>query len=140
MRLRYWALSASILVLLAALSVALLQRGSDRDYAVHSTIDRSKCVIHGCNAYRKDPRSGGKYPTSLDELITPHFGGKPFLDDHEYCIADGWGKRLKFATVNDGKGETEVYAWGERSVNGKMYVYGAKGTVDGTIVLFGLPE
>ncbi len=135
---RFWAIGATSLLTLA-LILGLLQRVSDRHYPTHQTIARASAVIDGCVAYRKQPQSGGKYPATIDELVRPPFGGT-FLLDPEYYSFDGWGKRLRYAVVVNEKGETEVYAWGERSVNGKTSICGAKATTDGTVVLFGLPE
>jgi hypothetical protein len=139
MRLRFWLLGASVL-LAVALVLALCQESSDRYYPTHSTIDRSHGVILGCIAYRQHPQSGGKYPATLEELVRPPFNGGPFLPDPEYHCRDGWGKKLHYAVVVNEKGEGEAYAWGERSVNGKTHLCGAKATEDGTVVLFGLPE
>src|SRR5262249_45189947 len=127
-------------VLVAVIGLGALQHASDRHYGTHSSIHRASGVIYGCIAYRNHPQSGGKYPASLDELQRPSFKGGPFLEDPNYDLHDAWGNRLRYAVVVNEKGEAEAYAWAERTDNAKTYLCGAKGTADGTIVLFGLPE
>lgn len=139
MKLRFWGIG-SFAVALAILGLMSSQQSSDRYYARHRSIDAARHVIYGCVAYRSDPQSGGKYPTSIDELLRPSFKGGPFLVDPEYAIRDGWGNRLRYTVVVNESGESEVYAWAEQSVNGKAHLFGAKGAADGTVTMFGLPE
>jgi hypothetical protein len=139
MRLRHCVIVA-IVVVLALLTLLMLQKTSDRYYYVHRSIYNAKTLIHSCLTYRDHPQSGGKYPASLDELIKPPFGGTPLLEDPQHDVLDGWGKRLRYAVVVNEQGEPEPYVWAERVVNGKIFLCGAKGMSNGTVVAFGLPE
>jgi hypothetical protein len=42
--------------------------------------------------------------------------------------------------VANEKGEVEVFAWGERVLDGKIHLCGAKAAADGAVVWFGLPD
>lgn len=139
MRPRHWVIGAAV-VLLAALSLPLFQRTTDRYQNTHLSIHRARSVIEASVTYRQVAAAGGKYPASLDDLLRPAFGGRPLLEGADRDTIDGWGHRLRYAVVVNEKGEGEAYAWAERTVNGKTHLCGAKGTADGTVVLFGLPE
>lgn len=137
MKPRFWLVGAIALLLVAAIALALLGRVvSDRHQTTHLTIHHAEYVVRVCVAYHA--KSGGKYPTTLNDLLRPQFNGEPFLE--EWQTLDGHGKRLRFAVVVNENDEAEVFAWGERDVDGKTHLCGAKATADGTLVLFGLPE
>lgn len=141
MKLKQWVVVACGIVLAVLLASLFATRMSDRHYSTHKSISRASGVIGACLDYRRHPKSGGRYPVSLDELEHPPFPSDPlpaFSTERE--LRDGWGKRLRYALVINEKGEAEPHAWAERVVNGKTHLCGAKATATGEVVMFGLPE
>jgi hypothetical protein len=139
-RSRAFGLLAALLVGVALFVLIFGTKESDRYYTTHRTIDKAKTLVLACQAYRKDPKSGQAYPATLADLLHPPSGGEPILYEGANELVDCWGRPLKYALVPNDHGEPEPYVWAERTVNGKTTLIGAKGTADGEITLFGLPD
>ena len=130
---------AAVLVLVIAVGLLGLE-SSDRNYMSHSAIDQARYLAIGCEMYYEHPKSGGKYPEKLADLIHPPFGDGPFVEDHSSDLIDPWGNPYKYALVQNENGKWEPYVWAERTVDGKTTLLGAKWTANGEAQLFGLPD
>ncbi|CAN5638766.1 hypothetical protein BH11PLA2_BH11PLA2_17990 [soil metagenome] len=139
MKMRYLIFPA-LITLFLLLAMASFQRVSDRNYAWDYSINHARSVILGCQLYRKHSESGGNFPATLNELLEARFKGQEYLEVPEIDILDWQGKRLRYALLINEQGEQEVYVWTEITVREKTQLCGAKGTIDGSVTLFGLPE
>jgi hypothetical protein len=125
---------------LAGFALIAVQRKTDRHFNTQSAINEAGLLIEACQAYRRHPESGGKYPTNLADVIRPPIRSDPFLEDSGRVLIDPWGNPFRYALVPNENGEPEPYVWAERVKDGKLTLIGAKGTAAGKTKLFGLPE
>ena len=126
------------LVLLATGLVTLkLITKADGWNPVNASISRADELTLACQTYR-DYNPAKSLPEKLVDLLNPPFDAGPFISDH--ALKDGWGNPFRFALVPNSDGELEPYVWTERVVDGKVTLYGAKRTADGTRLLIGWPE
>jgi len=119
----------------AALSIAMTRQGATRESYIAF---RARHIVGACWEYRENPKSGGKYPATLGDLVKPPWGGPSPLPDSEKDLACPWvdDERFRYALVSNGKGELEPYVWAEWTVDGRTKLIGAKWNGQG-VVLFG---
>lgn len=143
-RLAFWLCGVGVLVCAAGLIYPAFRPISDRYYAVHRTINNAAELIYYCQAYRQNPASDGKYPTTLADLIKPPFDTEFKLSNRVF--SDYWDRPLHYAVVMNEKGEPEPYIWADRVIwpndkeKKRLHLIGAKGTPDGEVEKFGKPE
>jgi hypothetical protein len=136
-----WVVPVVFLLPLAVISVLLLSaKESDRNQMSHEAIAHCRATLLACEAYYQHPGSGKKYPSSLTDLVEPPFGGPSFLRTGQTDLIDPWRNPYRYAVVKTASGDTELYVWAERVVNGKLKLLGAKMRPGGQTEVFGLPE
>jgi hypothetical protein len=57
-----------------------------------------KGLALACEAYFMNPKSSGKWPRTLDDLVAPSFGGS-FLKNGQQDLMDPWGKPYTYALL-----------------------------------------
>jgi hypothetical protein len=64
-----------------------------------------KGLASACEAYSLNPKSGGKYPRTLNDLMSPPSGGGSLLKNGQRDLIDPWGKPYTYAlrTMPDGE-------------------------------------
>lgn len=121
-------------VILAFVGLLFFSKDLDRYYTWHETINKTRMLSRACIAYRNHPKYTKRYPASLDELTLNNL-----IDEPDYSLRDGWGKRLRYVVMLNENGEDEIYIWSERIVKDEMFLCGAKVTADGKVIDIGLP-
>jgi hypothetical protein len=95
-------------VLLAVVAVATWSTSPDVN-AKHTKAQlQAKHIANACAAYTNHPDAKGQPPRSLDDLLTPPFGGTSFLQHGEFDLLDPWVKRFQIAPHEMGDGSTGV--------------------------------
>jgi general secretion pathway protein G len=88
----------AILVILAGVGVVATTR-----YLEDARKSRAQLGCRGLaqavEAYYTNPQSGNQYPSSLQELLTPPFGGTSFLKNGQEDLVDPWGKPYQFQFI-----------------------------------------
>jgi hypothetical protein len=135
--LAYLALGTLVVLLGLGLMTALTVDYGGSSTRTGEAVYHASGLLLGCEAYRRNPGSGGKYPASLSELLAPPFGGGSFLRNGQDDLIDPWGNPVRYAVVRTKDGGQEVYVWGERVVDGRLRLVGAKMTPDGQVEVFG---
>jgi hypothetical protein len=98
-----------VIVILAVLLVVgvVYDRNPDRNMNRDMAQSQAKKIQSAIRLYH-DRR--GKFPDSLDQLLTPMGGGDP-PEGGESLITDPWGKRFRFEVEADDKGNERVVVW-----------------------------
>lgn len=81
----------AILVILAGVATVATTKYLE-DARKNSAVLQCKTIANACESFMLDPNSGGNYPQSVQELISPHWGGGSFLKDPQKDSVDPWGK------------------------------------------------
>ncbi|QDU18198.1 prepilin-type N-terminal cleavage/methylation domain-containing protein [Urbifossiella limnaea] len=70
-----------------------------------------KSLAQTIEAYYVNPQSGNQYPTSLQDLLTPPFGGGSMLKNGQDDLVDPWGQQyqVQFIQGQDGNQVPLVY-------------------------------
>jgi hypothetical protein len=132
-----WVVLALIAVVAVALVTAATTRYDGETRTYRATL-QSRQILTACEAYRENPDNPQrKFPSALPELVNPPFGGPSFLKNGAEDLRDPWGNFYRYAVVTRDNGEQEVYVWGERTVDGKLKLIGAKLRANGDTELFG---
>ena len=138
MRRNWWKWAAALLAGALLVWVAFPRSPPiDKNARANQAMFQASRLVEACEAYREAKYSEREYPATLADLLTPPFGGPPFLLNGAEGLIDPWGKPYRFAVIRHESGGTEVYVWAERTVDGRTRLFGAKRTDRGTIELFG---
>lgn len=90
-------------------------------------LERIAVLLQACEAYKMSPANQeDEFPSKLDELISPPWGGGGFLKGGKMGLLDPWGEPFKYALVKGKDGKPVPYVWSERTVDGKVKVVGTK--------------
>ncbi len=106
-------------------------------------VRQAELILYACEAYRDDsnnPERGKRFPSTLAELVKPSFDGQRDLRLNEADLIDPWGTPYRYVVAKSATGDTELYVWTERAVDGKLKLHGAKRRADGGIEAFGLEQ
>jgi hypothetical protein len=134
---RGWTLIALVVLAIAG-AIALVFRGYVEDYRGSMTVLQARTLIAACEAYQGHSSAENKYPSTLNDLVSPPWGGPSLLRNGKDELVDSWGSPFRDAVVPNEKGEVEIYVWAERIVDGKTSLIGAKRTGSGETQHFGL--
>ena len=102
----------AILVILAGVGVVATTRYLD-DAKKSKAQLQAATIYKAMEAFHLNPNSGGVYPSSLQELTNPPWGGSSFLNDPVADLTDPWNQQFQIqqSQAND------------NSVQGKPLVY-----------------
>lgn len=92
----------AILVILA--TVASIAVTSNLENAKKSKAQlQAAAIAKAMETYYINPNSGNQYPTTIQELVTPPWGGSSLLNDPVADITDPWGHQFQIqqAPSND---------------------------------------
>lgn len=97
-----------------------------------AAVRQAKAVLAACEAYYANPRSRNTYPTNLQDLLSPPFGGSSFLKNNT-DLFDPWGVPFQYEVgkirgkVNGTDAEIDwPYVWTERKIDGRVRLFGTK--------------
>lgn len=88
-----------ILATIASVAVTANLEGAKKSQAQL----KAAAIAKAMETYYINPNSGGAYPTQLQELVTPPWGGSSLLNDPQADLVDPWGKQFQIqqAPSND---------------------------------------
>jgi len=117
----------AVLVAAALLTSDTGPRSARRDRAQL----QCKSLAHAIEAYQANPASGGKYPESLQQLLTPPFGGT-LLKNGEDDLKDPWGRpyELRYVSGPDGTKLPLVYTTTPDGTTVSQYGSGPKSRLE----------
>ncbi len=95
----------AILVILAGIASVAVTRNLD-DAKKSKAQLQAKTIATALESYYTNPSSGNMYPESLQELITPSFGGTAFLRNGQEDLLDPWGQVFQIQATQGGDGST----------------------------------
>src|SRR4051812_1663124 len=81
----------AIIVVLAGAAVPMFMNRLE-EAKIRSAWSQTKTLLATCNTYKL---ANGDYPSSLQELIAPPSGGKPYLKESD--LMDPWGRPYQYA-------------------------------------------
>ena len=90
----------AILVILAGVATVATTKYLE-DARKNSAVLQCKTVHTACESYYLNPNSSGNYPTSIQELVSPPWGGGSLLKDPQKDTMDPWGKPLQIQSHSD---------------------------------------
>ncbi|MDB5307512.1 MAG: epsG [Gemmataceae bacterium] len=102
----------AILVILAGVGVVATTRYLDDAKKSKAQLQAST-ISKAMEAYHLNPNSGGTYPQSLQELISPAWGGSSFLNDPTADLTDPWNQQFQIQQA----------AASDNSIQGKPIVF-----------------
>ena len=79
----------AIIVVLAGAAVPMFMNRLE-EAKIRSAWSQTKTILQTCKTYQLGV---GDYPTSLQELVAPPGGAKPYLKEAD--LVDPWGRRLR---------------------------------------------
>jgi len=93
----------AILVILATVASIAVTRNLD-DARKSKAQLQCAAIAKAMESYYINQNSGNQYPTSLQELVTPPWGGTSFLNDPQADMIDPWGQQFQIqqTQANDG--------------------------------------
>lgn len=133
-----WLVGSGFLLGLALLWM-YLNGLSDGNQKVDQALSQLQQLSSACRQYRIHPKSDGKYPAKLADLVLPPEGRAVVVDGGPSAIVDPWGKPYCYAV-----GETEAgpvaYGWCAREENGTMRGFGSRLLPDGRVRRFTITD
>ena len=86
----------AILVILAGVASVSVIRNLD-DAKKSKAQLQAKNIATAMEAYFTNGSSGNAYPSSIQELVSPPWGGPSYLKDPQQDILDPWGQQFQFS-------------------------------------------
>jgi general secretion pathway protein G len=93
----------AILVILAGVGVVATTRYLE-DARKNRAQLQCKSLETAVEAYRANPQSGNQYPTQLQDLLVPPFGGTSYLKNGEQDLIDPWNKQYQIQMITGADG------------------------------------
>ncbi|MFO0805680.1 MAG: type II secretion system protein GspG [Gemmataceae bacterium] len=84
----------AILVILATVASIAVTRNLD-DARKSKAQLQAKAIASAMEQYYINQNSQNQYPTTLQELVTPPWGGTSFLNDPQADMTDPWGQQFQ---------------------------------------------
>jgi general secretion pathway protein G len=98
----------AILVILAGVGVVATTRYLE-DARKSKAQLQCRTIATAMEAFHTNPSSNGQYPTDMNMLISPPWGGSSYLRDPQSDTTDPWGRQGAFnITMTSTDGTTEV--------------------------------
>lgn len=88
----------AILVILAGVGVVATTRYLEDARKSKAQLG-CKGLATAVESYYLNPQSGNQYPTTLQELLSPPFGGTSLLKNGQEDLVDPWGKQYQFQFI-----------------------------------------
>lgn len=102
----------AILVILATVASIAVTRNLD-DARKSKAQLQAAAIAKAMEQYYINTNSGNQYPTTMQELVTPPWGGTSFLNDPQADMTDPWGQQFQIqqaqATDNSQQGKPLVW-------------------------------
>jgi general secretion pathway protein G len=85
----------AILVILASVAIIAVPRYID-DARKNQALLRAQSLAQACESYNINPANDNGYPQSLNELLTPPFGGPSFLKNGVKDLQTPWNQPFNY--------------------------------------------
>jgi general secretion pathway protein G len=97
----------AILVILAGVGVVATTRYLEDSRKSRAQL-QCRTIATAMEAYHTNPSSNGEYPSSMQQLVTPPWGGSSYLRDPQADMTDPWGRQGFNITMTSTDGTTEI--------------------------------
>lgn len=103
----------AIIVVLAGAAVPMFMNRLE-EAKVRSAWSQTRIILQTCNTYRL---ANNDYPQTLQELVAPPAGGKPYLKEAD--LMDPWGHPYQYQPVgaNNQQGEPDISSQGPNAAD-----------------------
>jgi general secretion pathway protein G len=96
----------AILVILAGVATVATTKYLE-DARKNSAVLQCKTIANACESYFLNPNSNGNFPQSVQDLISPQWGGGSFLKDPQKDSVSPWGQPFQIQQYQaDGQNQT----------------------------------
>lgn len=96
----------AILVILATVASIAVTRNLD-DAKKSQAHLKAAAIAKAMESYYISPNSGNTYPLTIQDLVSPSWGGSSFLNDPQADRVDPWGKEYQIQPAAAADGSTQ---------------------------------
>lgn len=96
----------AILVILASVAIIAVPRYID-DARKNQALLRAQALAQACESYNLNSANDNGYPQTLQDLVTPPFGGPSFLKNNEKDFMTPWNQPFNY-TLHTRNDQTQV--------------------------------